>query len=915
MPATPQTMSNDGARKDREFSSDRRERAVGAGSEEPINTSAPRSLIRRFWANALHWLAASSFAPGWMPRPLRHPAIGYGAAVVLQLLVTALDLVVFLKYPNLPYHLPFVLVVVIVSLYAGVGPGLVATFVGSFLLYYAVFNPHFTWILYNDENVIGLALMFSICLIVNVLSGQKERARRNAEQARRNSEGLAASLARERARSELERQRLRGVLDVLPVGVFIADAAGQIVDINPEARNVWGQDAPLAQVEHYDAYKGWWPASDRRLAAEEWGLARAWQHGEKALGEEILIETFDGQRKTILNYAVPIQEEATGATAGAVAAMLDISERKALEEALRQSEREAAFRASELEAIFETMVDGVLVYDASGCIQRANAAALDLYGLTPNSAEALAPVAERAPHFKPRDERGQPIPVEQWPVSRILRGEVLSGFSAAEIAMPNLRGREVEISISGAPVRDADGQITGAIVLVRDVTERRRLERRTREALDALVAVAEALTQPPDDLTAQAAEPASPHLVAQRLAGLTCKVLGCQRVSIAVLDAATGHLQPLARAGYLPEEEQRFSPLLISEDNPELAARLRAGETLILRLPDLSQSALRDTDGSHIALAAPMHVGERLVGLLTLDYGEAAHAYTSEELMLAEAVARLGALVIERERLLREREEAWASELALREANRQMDAFLGIASHELKTPLTSIVLGLQVAARRVQKLPIHEAITRSEVDSRLGTVSETLARTNRQAQRLDRLVNDLLDTSRIQAGRLELRMGPADLGAIVREAVEEQREVAPSRGIRLCLPDVPIPPISADAERIGQVVTNYLSNALKYSLEDRPVEVGLERIGPSARVWVRDEGPGLPPEEQKYIWERFYRARGVEVQSGAGVGLGLGLHICRTIIERHQGQVGVQSAPGQGSTFWFMLPVASSLPS
>jgi signal transduction histidine kinase len=81
-----------------------------------------------------------------------------------------------------------------------------------------------------------------------------------------------------------------------------------------------------------------------------------------------------------------------------------------------------------------------------------------------------------------------------------------------------------------------------------------------------------------------------------------------------------------------------------------------------------------------------------------------------------------------------------------------------------------------------------------------------------------------------------------------------------------------------------------------------------------ARVWVRDEGPGLPPDEQEHIWERFYRAQGIEVQSGIGVGLGLGLHICRSIIEQHHGQVGVQSAPRQGSTFWFSLPLAAQRP-
>ena len=119
-----------------------------------------------------------------------------------------------------------------------------------------------------------------------------------------------------------------------------------------------------------------------------------------------------------------------------------------------------------------------------------------------------------------------------------------------------------------------------------------------------------------------------------------------------------------------------------------------------------------------------------------------------------------------------------------------------------------------------------------------------------------------------------------------------------------------IVPVIVDPERIGQVVTNYLTNALKYSPADKPVEISVRVEENQARVSVRDEGPGLSLEEQEHIWDQFYRVPGVEVQSGSSVGLGLGLHICRTIIERHHGRVGVQSAPGKGATFWFVLPLA-----
>jgi signal transduction histidine kinase len=168
----------------------------------------------------------------------------------------------------------------------------------------------------------------------------------------------------------------------------------------------------------------------------------------------------------------------------------------------------------------------------------------------------------------------------------------------------------------------------------------------------------------------------------------------------------------------------------------------------------------------------------------------------------------------------------------------------------------------------------------------------------------------MLDLSRIRAGKLELRPETCDLAALVREAVESEAVAHPDRHILLeVLPDEAIP-VVGDSDRIGQVITNYLTNALKYSSAAQPVTVRVKQYGDTAAVEVQDQGPGIPPAEQSHIWELFHRVPGIHVQSGSGVGLGLGLHISKTLIERLQGHVGVNSTPGEGSTFWFTLPLA-----
>jgi signal transduction histidine kinase/PAS domain-containing protein len=589
------------------------------------------------------------------------------------------------------------------------------------------------------------------------------------------------------------------------------------------------------------------------------------------------------------------------------------------------AEQEEQERANELEATFEAMADGVVVYDNRGNILRTNAVARSLFALDtrPRPKFLLRLRRERKPALEMLDEYGQPLSGEQSPLSRILNGEVLTSANAMDMILQKEVGNEVQLNVTGSPVYNFGGRPIGAICIYRDVTERRRLERRTQDALNALLAMAEALVQVPDDASSvrelpaeKEKSPATVTEVARRLADLTCSILGCHRVGIFALEPETDMLRPVVIVGISAEQEQQWRvgqqqyARLSDSPYPELVSRLHAHEVLLLDITQPPFLDLWNLIGVSTLLIAPMFVGDHLVGILSLDYGGVEHEYTEEETALAGAIAKLAALVIERERLLYERAKAQANELALFEANRRMDEFLGIAGHELRTPLTAISGNIQLALLQVKKSIDGDGINTGDLSSKLELIRTLLDRAERQVRLQNRLVGDLLDISRIQANKIALNLEPCDLVAIVHEAVQDQSLLVPSRSIRLIVPAEAAAPVVADADRIGQVVTNYLTNALKYSPADRPIEVFLTIEKQLARVSVRDEGPGLSAAEQQAIWERFYQVKRIRVQSGSGIGLGLGLHICQTIIEQHQGQVGVQSSQGEGSTFWFSLPLA-----
>lgn len=714
------------------------------------------------------------------------------------------------------------------------------------------------------------------------------------------------------ARAEAERQarQLRAVFEAMSDGVVVYDPEGTVVHTNGAIRKILGVSTALDEylVQPFRARLRRLHMRDRDerpLEETQWPQVRLVQ-GETISTDnavEIILRGLNGVDRRLVVTGGPLRGD-DGTLTGAVCVYRDVSTSRSLE-------RELAGRVGVLEATYAAMMDGVATYDASGRVVSVNPALRRLIGIDRYPEYELLPLDQRASWLALFDAEGVPLNAEEWPPARVLRGEVLGGERAMDIVAHTLDGRRAELSVTGTAVRDTDGKIVGAVCVYRDVVFRRAIERQTSAALDTLMRCADVVT------THTARE--TPADLLGRLATLLLDLEAADFAHAMLVDKQ-GHLTPIGIYGVSPEHAriwregvERFHPSALPQ-LAEITESLATGRPLLQHFdtdrPLISQDTVHSLQ-VRAAITGPVIVDGRVVGLLAISRTRelesgVAGPFAPWDVDLIADVGRLAGQALTQARLGEQLTHAEAARLAAEAAARQRDEFLSIASHELKTPVTSLKLNLQLAQRRIE-------VTHTVADDQLSLetlLGALLPRANDQIDRLTRLIDDLLDVSRIATDKLALRIESTELIPIVEEVVAEQRQHNTSRIITLSLPLEPIL-LRADADRIGQVVTNYLTNALKYSPDNTEVAVTVERDDHLARVSVRDFGAGIPEQEQERIWERFYRSPSIEVQSGSGIGLGLGLFISRSIVERHGGQVGVESHPGEGACFWFTLPLRS----
>lgn len=441
-------------------------------------------------------------------------------------------------------------------------------------------------------------------------------------------------------------------------------------------------------------------------------------------------------------------------------------------------------------------------------------------------------------------------------------------------------GREFPAEASISRLETPTGRVL--TVVLRDVTEQRQAEHTQRFLANASSVLARSLDY--DAVLGELARLALPHLA--------------DWCVIDVVD--NGDLSRIQTAHHDPEMESlvrelKAYPPETARPHPSLTV-LETGESELIE--DVSDAFVRGVaaDDQHLAILRRLGVGALLVvplmargrtlGAFALVSSDPDKPFRADDVALAEELGRRAALAVDNARLYEEARDAVAAR----------DEVLGVVSHDLGNPLSAIRVAARVLDRLLDGHEMDDA--REQVEG----IREATAQ-------MERLIRDLLEIRRIESGRLRLVQRPEKVVELVDHATRSMRGLAAEQDVTLDrslaegLPEL----VQVDADRVRQIFSNFMGNALKFTPTGGTITVGAEPVDDAVRFWVRDTGPGLSEEELPHVFDRFWQA---EQQGSHGVGLGLA--IARGLTEAHGGSVAVESPEGDGCTFYFTLPIAPS---
>jgi PAS domain S-box-containing protein len=544
-----------------------------------------------------------------------------------------------------------------------------------------------------------------------------------------------------------------------------------------------------------------------------------------------------------------------------------------------------------LAALVESATAAVVGKQLDGTITSWNAGAVRLFGYTADEMIGTPIFRIVPPELHP----------EEHDVLRRLRGgERIEGYETVRVARDGRR-RHVQLAVS--PVRNSRGEIVGASKIAVSIDERLEAEQRLREearALETLNRVGRAVAAELDlDKLVQLVTDAATELTGASFGAFFYNVPDSERGTYWLYTLSGADRSDFA-AYPMPRATAVFAPTFHGEGvvrSDDIRQDPRYGHNVPFQ--GLPAGHLPVT--SYLAVSVVSRKGEVLGGLF---FGHAKPAvFTERAERIALGIAAQAAIGIDNARLHQERERLLASERGARsEAERLShvkDEFLATLSHELRTPLNAIQ-GWAALLRKPQ-------LGAADRERGLASIERN---TRSQAQ----IINDLLDMSRIIAGKIHLEVLPIELHDVIGAAIEAVAPAAEARRVTIhTLLDTTIGATRGDPNRLQQVMWNLLSNAVKFTPPEGRVEVVLRRAGEQVEIQVTDSGIGIPPEFLPYVFDRFRQADASTTRHYGG--LGLGLSIARNLVELHGGTVSAQSGgENQGSTFVVALPLSEVAP-
>ncbi len=691
----------------------------------------------------------------------------------------------------------------------------------------------------------------------------EETARRleREEAARQAAEAGAAEARRLQEEERRQREQLRVTLASIGDAVIVTDTAGHVTFLNPVAEALTGWPAheaagqPVSRVFPIINEETRRPAEDPIQKVLRDGLT-------VGLANHTVLLSRDGRETPIDDSAAPIRGE-RGEVAGVVMVFRDVTEaRRAVEDRLH------------LAAIVESSDDAIISMDLDGIIVSWNQAAERLYGYP------AAEVVGKALTIMVPPDHPDELPAL---MERIKQGERVEHFETSRVRKD---GSRFDVSLTISPVRNAEGKIVGASKIARDVTARKRQEAALRFLAQASSLLAELL-----DVTSTLSKVASlavPQFADWCAVDLLDSEGTLQRVAVAHADAAKVALAHDLHHRYPPDPAAPVGVWnVLRTGKSELRSDLDAliGATV----QDAGLRDLLNQLGVRSYIGVPLTARGRPFGVVTFVNAESGRRFDPEDLRFAEDFAHRAAIAIENARLY----------AALKEGDRRKDEWIAMLAHELRNPLAPIRNALQIFS-------MPDAPEAARVQARQMT--------ERQLRHMVRLVDDLLDVSRIMRGKIELRKEPVDLASIIARGVETAQPLIDARGQELRVTVAPEPiPLEADPDRLAQVVANLLHNAAKFSERGKPIWLNAERQDDEAVIRVRDEGTGIAPELLPHVFDLFVQGdRSIERSEG---GLGIGLTVVRKLVELHGGTISARSAgPGRGSEFIIRLPGVRAAP-